>query len=95
MSMITTATWVRRGVAAPFPAKYEIDEAEIGRISKLAQLQLEEAREDLHEARQDESLIISSESHQSSNGNMDGTATNKSHRWVHGSIGEPADRSQR
>ena len=47
--MITTTTWVRRGVAAQFPTKYEIDEVEMDRISKLAQMQLEEAREDLQE----------------------------------------------
>ncbi|PGH31488.1 periodic tryptophan protein 1 [[Emmonsia] crescens] len=51
MSMITATTWVRRGVAAPFPEKYEIDEAEINRISELAKLQLEDAKIDLKEAR--------------------------------------------
>ena len=45
--MVLATTWVRRGVAAPFPRKYEIDEAELGRISKLARLQLEDAQEDL------------------------------------------------
>lgn len=50
-SMITTSTWVRRGVAAQFPTKYEIDEAEMGRISKLARMQLEDAQEDLNAAR--------------------------------------------
>ncbi|KAN0080920.1 WD40-repeat-containing domain protein [Elaphomyces granulatus] len=47
MSMITTTTWVRRGVSAQFPTKYEIDEGEIQRISKLARIQLEDARRDL------------------------------------------------
>jgi periodic tryptophan protein 1 len=47
MSMILATTWVRRGVAAPFPQRYEIDEAELGRISKLARLQLEDAQVDL------------------------------------------------
>lgn len=45
--MITTTTWVRRGVSAQFPTKYEIDEGEIQRISKLARIQLEDARRDL------------------------------------------------
>lgn len=54
MSMITTATWIRRGVAAAFPTKYELDEAELGRISKLAKLQLEAAKEDLHAAKSGE-----------------------------------------
>lgn len=46
-SMITTTAWVRRGVAAQFPTKYEIDEKEMGRISKLARMQLEDAKEGL------------------------------------------------
>lgn len=51
MSMILATSWVRRGVAAQFPVKYEIDEAEIGRISKLAKLQLEDAQVDLEKAK--------------------------------------------
>jgi periodic tryptophan protein 1 len=50
--MITTSAWVRRGVAAQFPTKYEIDEEEMDRISKLARMQLEDAREDLTEAQE-------------------------------------------
>lgn len=49
--MITATGWVRRGVAAQFPERYEIDEAEISRISKLAKVQLESARTDLEAAR--------------------------------------------
>jgi len=45
--MVLATTWVRRGIAAPFPKKYEIDEAELGRISKLARLQLEDAQKEL------------------------------------------------
>ncbi|KAJ0421929.1 rRNA processing protein Pwp1 [Aspergillus carlsbadensis] len=52
MSMITTSAWVRRGVAAQFPTKYEIDEEEMDRISKLARMQLEDARDDLTEAQE-------------------------------------------
>ena len=51
MSMVLATTWVRRGVAAQFPTKYDIDEVELGRISKLARLQLEDAQEDLNIAR--------------------------------------------
>lgn len=51
-SMITTSAWVRRGVAAQFPTKYEIDEEEMGRISKLARMQLEDAQGDLASARE-------------------------------------------
>ena len=50
MSMVLATTWVRRGVAAQFPTKYNVDAAELGRISKLARLQLEDAREDLNHA---------------------------------------------
>lgn len=50
MSMTLATTWVRRGVAAQFPTKYAIDEEEISRISELARLQLEDAREDLRVA---------------------------------------------
>lgn len=52
-SMITTTTWVRRGVAAQFPTKYEIDEAEINRISEIARMQLEDAKGDLNAAKKD------------------------------------------
>lgn len=48
MSMVLATTWVRRGVAAQFPTRYEIDEAELGRISKLARLQLADAQDDLN-----------------------------------------------
>lgn len=51
MSMITASLWVPRGAAAPFPEKYDIDEDELARISKLAKLQLEDANEDLDRAR--------------------------------------------
>ncbi|RMZ91737.1 hypothetical protein DV736_g1010, partial [Chaetothyriales sp. CBS 134916] len=50
MSMTLATTWVRRGVAAQRPIKYEVDEAELGRISKLARLQLEEAQQGLTDA---------------------------------------------
>lgn len=50
--MITTTSWVRRGVAAQFPTKYEINEGEMERISKLARVQLEGAQEDLKAAKE-------------------------------------------
>lgn len=56
MSMITTSAWVRRGVAAQFPTKYEINEEEMDRISKLARMQLEEAQGDLKAAQEDEEM---------------------------------------
>lgn len=51
MSMITASLWVPRGAAATFPEKYDIDEDELARISKLAKLQLEDAKEDLSDAK--------------------------------------------
>ena len=51
MSMITASLWVPRGAAAAFPEKYDVDEDELARISKLAKLQLEDAKEDLSDAR--------------------------------------------
>ncbi len=48
--MVTATAWVPRGFAAPFPTKYEFDEAEFDRIAKLAKLQLDDAEEDLEEA---------------------------------------------
>jgi len=45
--MITATTWVPRGFAAPFPSRYQFDEDEYERISKLANLQLEDAKEEL------------------------------------------------
>ena len=51
MSMITATTWVPRGFAAPFPTKYTFDEEEFTRIASLAKLQLDDANEDLEDAR--------------------------------------------
>ncbi|KAK0269391.1 rRNA-processing protein [Friedmanniomyces endolithicus] len=52
MSMITATAWVPRGRASQHPARYEFDEEEYGRISKLAKLELDDANEDLEDARQ-------------------------------------------
>lgn len=52
--MITTATWVPRGFAAPFPTRYNFDEEEFERIAQLAKLQLDDAKEDLDEAQEQE-----------------------------------------
>lgn len=54
MSMITATTWVPRGFAAPFPTKYHFDEEEFQRIAELAKLQLNDANEELDEARNGE-----------------------------------------
>jgi len=54
MSMITATAWVPRGFAAPFPSKYVFDDDEYERISKLAKLQLDDAKEELEEAKEDQ-----------------------------------------
>lgn len=51
MSMITATTWAPRGFAAPFPQKYVFDDDEFDRISQLARLQLNDAKEDLDDAK--------------------------------------------
>jgi periodic tryptophan protein 1 len=51
MSLITATSWVPRGFAAPFPTKYTFDEEEFKRIAELAKLQLDDANEELDEAR--------------------------------------------
>lgn len=50
MSMITSSLWVPRGAAATFPEKYEVDDDELARISRLARLQLGDAKDDLDDA---------------------------------------------
>ena len=54
--MITAAVWVPRGAPASFPTTYDIDDEEIARISRLAKIRLDNAKEDLiptpNEARQ-------------------------------------------
>lgn len=49
--MITATAWVPRGFAAPFPTKYNFDEEEFQRIAELAKLQLDDAQDELEEAR--------------------------------------------
>ncbi|KAK2626530.1 hypothetical protein QTJ16_003705 [Diplocarpon rosae] len=55
MSMITATTWVPRGFAAPFPTRYTFDEEEFQRIAELAKLQLDDANEELEDARNEAS----------------------------------------
>ena len=51
MSMITASLWVARGAPAAFPKKYDVDERELERISALARLQLNDAKQDLEESK--------------------------------------------
>jgi periodic tryptophan protein 1 len=49
--MISAIQWIRKGVAAQNPEKYNLDEAEYERIHKLAEQHLDEANQDLSEAK--------------------------------------------
>lgn len=55
--MISSSCWVPRGFASEFPEKYELDDAEMDRINKMAQLELEEAKQDLHDAQNDHNQL--------------------------------------
>ncbi|KAI8333708.1 WD40-repeat-containing domain protein [Chlamydoabsidia padenii] len=48
--MISAIHWIRQGVAAQHPEKYDLNDKEYDRINKLAADQLEDARENLKEA---------------------------------------------
>lgn len=79
MSMITALGWVARGKAAQFPTKYILDDDELGRISELAKLQLEDAQEDLDEARAKEEK--DSEGEEDSEKKGSGVANIQSHGY--------------
>lgn len=49
-TMISSTSWVPRGFALEFPEKYELDDAEMERITQLGAMELEDAKEDLEEA---------------------------------------------
>jgi periodic tryptophan protein 1 len=55
--MLSATTWVPRGFPAEYPIKYELDEEEMSRISEMAKLQLEEAQEDLDQAKDVEKKV--------------------------------------
>lgn len=50
MSMITATSWVPRGFPAQFPTRADFNEEEFARIQELANLQLQDAKDDLREA---------------------------------------------
>lgn len=56
--MISSSAWVPRGFASEFPEKYELDDAEMERISALAKLELEDAKEDLAEAQETSKPVL-------------------------------------
>ena len=72
MSMITASVWVPRGAAAAFPEKYDVDEDELARISKLARLQLDDANEDLEDVRNGDQNATSTDD---SDSDLDDNAT--------------------
>ncbi|TDL25538.1 WD40 repeat-like protein [Rickenella mellea] len=49
-NLISCVAWVRRGVAAQHPSKYNLDDEELGRVSALARIELEDARVELERA---------------------------------------------
>lgn len=49
-SLISSLAWVRRGVAVQHPQKYVLDDAELERVSKLARIELADARQELERA---------------------------------------------
>lgn len=50
LSLFHEFTRVKRGVAAQHPHKYVLDEKELGRVSALARIELEDARQELERA---------------------------------------------
>lgn len=72
--MITATTWVPRGHAAAFPTKYVFDQDEYARISKIAKLELDGAKEDLEKARQAMSKSHGGESDVHAGGDSDSDA---------------------
>lgn len=52
--MISSSCWVPRGFASEFPEKYELDDAEMERITAMANLELSDAKEDLAQAEEEE-----------------------------------------
>lgn len=57
--MISSSCWVPRGFAAEFPEKYELDDAEMERITLMAKLELSDAKEDLAEAQKNQNSLQS------------------------------------
>lgn len=51
--MISSTNWVPRGFASEFPEKYDLSDEEVKRINQLAQLNLDDAKENLKDTCQD------------------------------------------
>lgn len=50
VTMISAIHWIRRGAPAQHPKKYDLNDEEYARVSKLAAEQLEDAKEELKAA---------------------------------------------
>ncbi|EMG48297.1 Periodic tryptophan protein 1, partial [Candida maltosa Xu316] len=59
--MISSSTWVPRGYASEFPEKYELDDEEMERINAMANLEINDAREQLAQAQAEEQEMESPE----------------------------------
>ena len=70
MSMITATAWVPRGHAAEFPTKYAVDDQELARISRLAKLKLEDAKDDLRDANTGEDTETDGDASMGENGGV-------------------------
>lgn len=55
--MISSSCWVPRGFASEFPEHYDLDDAEMERISKMAQLELDDAKDDLQNAQKEQAAL--------------------------------------
>ena len=55
--MISSSCWVPRGFASEFPEQYDLDDAEMERISKMAQLELDDAKDDLQNAQKEQAAL--------------------------------------
>ncbi|KAL5504218.1 PWP1 [Sanghuangporus vaninii] len=51
-SLISSVSWVKRGIAAQHPTKYNLDERELERVSALARIEIEDARVELERAQE-------------------------------------------
>lgn len=51
--MLTWKNRVKRGVATQHPQKYNLDEKELERVSALARIELEDARQELENAQEE------------------------------------------
>lgn len=56
-TLISSSIWVRRGVAAQFPQRYDLDDQELERVTRMAGSRLEQVKEDLAQAQLEEEKV--------------------------------------